>query len=135
VKPAVRLKNELDAGESLAVANPIFATRRPSRFVFGNCRVPREAFRAETHQRASLSHPACGGACTPRFLPRPLTDLATIRCDKARAMRTIVVIFIFALITIVGEIYSDAVLRSGEVSSRSAPDPVAVAIAHGLKRG
>jgi hypothetical protein len=48
-------------------------------------------------------------------------------------MRTIVGIFILAQITIAGEIYSDAALRSG--SSIAAPDAAAATIAHGLKRG
>jgi hypothetical protein len=48
-------------------------------------------------------------------------------------MRTIVGIFILALITIAGEIYSDAALGSGEVSGTAAPDSIAVA--GGLKRG
>ena len=70
-----------------------------------------------------------------QLLPRSLTDLATIGRDKTRVMRTIVGIFILALITIAGEIYSDAVLTSDPTSSTAAPDSTAAAIAHGLKRG
>jgi hypothetical protein len=50
-------------------------------------------------------------------------------------MRTVVVIFILALITIAGEIYSDAALTSGKASHPAAPDPATAAIAHGLKHG
>jgi CspA family cold shock protein len=48
-------------------------------------------------------------------------------------MRTLVVVLIFALISIAFEIYSDAALTSAEIPH--APDPVTIAIAHGLKRG
>jgi hypothetical protein len=48
-------------------------------------------------------------------------------------MRTIAVIFVLALITIAGEIYSDSVLTSAEASRAAAPDPATVAIADGLK--
>ena len=47
-------------------------------------------------------------------------------------MRTVIVIFILALLAIAGEIYSDALLRSGEVS-HAAPDPVTMAVAHGVR--
>lgn len=47
-------------------------------------------------------------------------------------MRTIAVIFILALIAIAGEIYSDAVLTSGQVSA-GAPVAAALAVAHGAK--
>jgi len=50
-------------------------------------------------------------------------------------MRTVVVIFKLALITIAGEIYSDATLTSGKASHTAAPDPATAAIAHGLKHG
>jgi hypothetical protein len=59
----------------------------------------------------------------PQFLPKSLTDLATIGRDKTAGHETIVVIFILALITIAGEIHSDAAFRCGEVSSAAAPDP------------
>jgi hypothetical protein len=49
-------------------------------------------------------------------------------------MRTFVVVFVLALITIAFEIYSDAALTSAEVS-HTAPDPATLAIAHGLKHG
>ena len=49
-------------------------------------------------------------------------------------MRTMVVVFILALISIGFEIYSDAALTSAEIS-HAAPDPVSAAIGHGLKRG
>jgi hypothetical protein len=38
-------------------------------------------------------------------------------------MRTIAVIFVLALITIAGGIYSDAVLTSEQVGPATAPDP------------
>ena len=47
-------------------------------------------------------------------------------------MRTVAVIVVLALLTVAGEIYSDVVLRSGEIS-RAAPDPVTIAVAHGTK--
>ena len=47
-------------------------------------------------------------------------------------MRTVIVIFILALLAIAGEVYSDALLRSGEVS-HAAPDPVTMAVAHGVR--
>jgi hypothetical protein len=50
-------------------------------------------------------------------------------------MRTLVVIFVLALITIAFEIYSDAALTSAEVSHTAAPDPATAAIAHGFKHG
>jgi hypothetical protein len=50
-------------------------------------------------------------------------------------MKTLAVIFVLALITVVFEIYSDAELTSGEISQTAAPDAVTVAIAHALKRG
>jgi hypothetical protein len=49
-------------------------------------------------------------------------------------MRTLVVVFVLALISIAFEVYSDAALMSAEIPHR-APDPVTMAIAHGLKRG
>jgi hypothetical protein len=49
-------------------------------------------------------------------------------------MRTLVIVFILALISIGFEIYSDAALTSAEIS-HGAPDPVSAAIGHGLKRG
>jgi hypothetical protein len=50
-------------------------------------------------------------------------------------MRTMCVIFVFALILISFEIYSDAFLTGAECSQVSAPDPASAAIAHGLKHG
>jgi hypothetical protein len=47
-------------------------------------------------------------------------------------MRTLTVIFVIALLTVAGEIYSDTLLRSGEVA-RATPDPVSIAVAHGIK--
>jgi hypothetical protein len=49
-------------------------------------------------------------------------------------MKTVAVIFVLALITIAGEIYSDAVLTSSPISP-SAPDHAAVAISHAAKHG
>jgi hypothetical protein len=61
-----------------------------------------------------------------------LTDFAAFAREKA-TMRTVVVKL--ALITIAGEIYSDAALTSGKASHTAAPDPATAAIAHGLKHG
>ena len=49
-------------------------------------------------------------------------------------MRTILVIFILALMAIAGEICSDAVLTRGQVSP-AAPDPAVLAVVHGMKHG
>jgi hypothetical protein len=49
-------------------------------------------------------------------------------------MRTIFVIFVLALITIAGELYSDVVLKGGQVSP-GASDPVSLAVAHSTKPG
>jgi hypothetical protein len=49
-------------------------------------------------------------------------------------MKTVAVIFVLALITIAGEIYSDAVLTSSLISP-AAPDPAAVAISHAAMHG
>jgi len=50
-------------------------------------------------------------------------------------MKTFVVVFVLALITIAFEVYSDASLTSASVShATSAPDPATVAVAHGLQR-
>jgi hypothetical protein len=57
--------------------------------------------------------------------------LASIVLDNA-IMRTVTVIFVLALLTVAGEIYSDAVLRSGEVP-HAAPDLASIAVAHGIK--
>ena len=45
------------------------------------------------------------------------------------------VMFILALITIAGEIYSDAAITSGKASHTAAPDPATAAIAHGPNTG
>jgi hypothetical protein len=49
-------------------------------------------------------------------------------------MKTLIVIFILALISIAFEVYSDATLTSAEIPP-GAPDPVSIAVGHGLKRG
>jgi hypothetical protein len=49
-------------------------------------------------------------------------------------MKTLTVIFILALISIAFEVYSDAALTSAEIPHGD-PDPVSVAVVHGLKRG
>jgi hypothetical protein len=49
-------------------------------------------------------------------------------------MRTIVVIFVLALIAIAAEVYSDIVLTRDEVAHTAAPDAATEAVAHGLKR-
>jgi hypothetical protein len=69
-----------------------------------------------------------------RFWPRYLTDFAAFAREQV-TMRTVVVIFILALITIAGEIYSDAALTSGKASHTAAADPATAAIAHALKHG
>jgi hypothetical protein len=48
-------------------------------------------------------------------------------------MKTIAVIFVLALITIAGGIYSDAVFTSGQVRSAAVPDPATAAIAHATR--
>ena len=48
------------------------------------------------------------------------------------AMRTVFVIFVLALLTIAGEVYSDAKLTSDQVAHVAVPDPVTIAIAHGV---
>jgi hypothetical protein len=60
-----------------------------------------------------------------RFLPywHPTTEI----------MRTIAVIFMLALITIAGGIYSDAVLTGDQLRPATAPDPATVAIAHAAR--
>ena len=47
-------------------------------------------------------------------------------------MRTVFVIFVLALLTIAGEVYSDAALTSDQVAHVAVPDPVTIAIAHGV---
>jgi hypothetical protein len=49
-------------------------------------------------------------------------------------MRTIAVIFVLALVTIAGGIYSDAVLTSEQAGPAAAPDSATVAIAHAARR-
>jgi hypothetical protein len=63
-----------------------------------------------------------------------LTDLASIARDNA-TMRTLVIIFVLASITIAFEVYSDASLTSSDISHTAAPDPAGAAIALGLKHG
>jgi hypothetical protein len=48
-------------------------------------------------------------------------------------MKTFVVVFALALITIAFEVYSDASLTSADVSHTTAPDPATIAIAHGVQ--
>lgn len=50
-------------------------------------------------------------------------------------MRTVIVIFLLALLTIAGEIYSDAVLTSGQVAHQETPDAVSSAVAHATALG
>jgi hypothetical protein len=50
-------------------------------------------------------------------------------------MRTVIVIFVLALLTIAGEIYSDAVLTRGQVAHQEAPDAVSTAVAHATALG
>jgi hypothetical protein len=51
-----------------------------------------------------------------------------------RDMKTFIVVFVLALLTIAFEVYSDAALMSAEVV-HAAPDAVSVAIGHGSKGG
>jgi hypothetical protein len=48
-------------------------------------------------------------------------------------MKTLMIIFILALLSIAFEVYSDAALTGAEIPH--VPDPVSVAVGHGLKRG
>jgi hypothetical protein len=48
-------------------------------------------------------------------------------------MRTLAVIFVLALMTIIGGIYSDIVLTRGEASHTATPDPASWAVAHAVK--
>jgi len=50
-----------------------------------------------------------------------------------QTMRTIVIIFVLALMTVAGGIYSDAVLTSEQVRPAAAPDPATAAIAHAAR--
>ena len=78
-----------------------------------------KARKPKPHQRTSLSQ---GAGIPPYSGPTNGT------------MRAIVVVFILALLTIAFEIYSEAELMSGG-ASHAGPDPVTLAIAHGLKGG
>jgi hypothetical protein len=49
-------------------------------------------------------------------------------------MRTVFVIFILALITVAGEIYSDAVLTTGQIAP-AASDPAMAAVGRAVKPG
>jgi ABC-type xylose transport system permease subunit len=51
------------------------------------------------------------------------------------AMRTFIVVFVLALITIAFEVYSDGALTSENIAPQAAPDAATIAVAHGLKRG
>jgi hypothetical protein len=68
-----------------------------------------------------------------KLSPASLADPALFR-RYTRAMRTLVIVFVLALISIAFEVYSDAAMTSAEIR-HGAPDPVTVAIVHGLKRG
>jgi hypothetical protein len=67
------------------------------------------------------------------FSPRYLIDFGAFARDYA-IMRTLAVIFVLALITIAGGIYSDAVLMSGRASHAN-PDSATLAVAHAVKAG
>jgi hypothetical protein len=67
------------------------------------------------------------------FSPTCQTGFASL-ARHDRTMRTIVVIFVLALITIAGGIYSDAVLTGDQVRPAAAPDPATVAVAHAARR-
>ena len=66
------------------------------------------------------------------FFAGLLTDSAYSAATDG-TMRTVVVIFVLALITIAFEVYSDAAGLTS-VAHTARPDPVTLAIAHGLKR-
>jgi hypothetical protein len=90
------------------------------------------------HSFASIgrpSQPASPGLTSG--LPRVVAGLSPI-WPHSRAivstMRTIWVIFVLALITIAGEIYSDAIMTSSLIAP-AAPDPVTVAVGHAAKPG
>ena len=51
-----------------------------------------------------------------------------------RTMKTVVAVFVLALLTIAFEVYSDAALTSAEVG-HAAPDPVSAAIGHASRGG
>jgi hypothetical protein len=57
-----------------------------------------------------------------------------LRANNA-VMKTVIVIFVLALLTITGEIYSDFVLTRDDVSRTATPDPATVAVAHAVKHG
>jgi hypothetical protein len=75
----------------------------------------------ETHQQQNF-----------RFWPSYLTDFAAFARDQ-RTHEIRCPSFVLALITIAFEVHSDAALTSDEISRAAVPDPVTVAIAHGLK--
>jgi hypothetical protein len=50
-------------------------------------------------------------------------------------MRTFIVVFVLALITIAFEVYSDVALTSESIAPQAAPDAATIAVSHGLKRG
>jgi hypothetical protein len=68
------------------------------------------------------------------FFRRLLWPILPHFAATSGAMRTLAVVFVLALISIAFEVYSDAALTSAE-TPHGAPDPVSVAIVHGLKRG
>jgi hypothetical protein len=69
-----------------------------------------------------------------KLSPASLADPALFLAATRGAMRTLVIVFVLALISIAFEVYSDAAMTSAEIR-HGAPDPVTVAIVHGLKRG
>ena len=60
-----------------------------------------------------------------------LKEVRATNSGRVSPMRTLFLIFVFALTTIAFEVYSDAVLTSAEVP-RAVPDPVTEAVAHAL---
>jgi hypothetical protein len=71
----------------------------------------------------------------PRLSKGPFAKLPPHSAATNRTMRTFIVVFVLALITIAFEVYSDAALTSGNIAPRAAPDPTVWAVYHGLKRG
>jgi uncharacterized membrane protein YeiH len=66
------------------------------------------------------------------FSPTYETVFAVLARNN-RTMRTIAIIFVLALTTIAGGIYSDALLTSEQARPAAAPDPATTAIGHAAR--
>jgi hypothetical protein len=82
----------------------------------------------KTHHLRSLA-----GICRLKIPFSPRCQAAFAVLARTETMRTTAVIFVLALITIAGGIYSDAVLTSEQARSAAAPDPATTAIAHAAR--